>query len=460
MKDLTRDSITLHILTMAAPAVITMLVQVAHQIITLYFVSKLGADAVAGVTAAGNAGFAIGAATQILNVGTVALVAFSAGRKDTADIGVLLNQSLSLAAISAVVVMMLLCAFAPAYMATLSSDVAVIDAGSRFLRWASPGLALLLPLTSLFAALRGLGVVRGPMLIFTFTIVLDAAFAVVLIPGRGFIPALGIEGAALASTLSVVIGFIAMLGYFRRAEPDIFIHRKLLFPRLKIWRRIFAVGSPAAAELVLMFLSISVIYLVIRNQGASVQAGFGIGYRVLQVLLLPGLAVSLAAAPIAGQNFGAGNAARVREVFRTTAILSSLILLATTIAALWQPEVLLRLFDVDGASKGTAMLFVQIMSWTLVAQGLVYTCAFLFQALGNTMPALMSATVRFVVFAVPALWLSQQLGFHSNQVWYLLTASTAVQAVASLWLLQVEFKRKLPPLAAHKPLVASPRESK
>ena len=458
VKDLTRDSITLHILTMAAPAAITMLVQVAHQIITLYFVSKIGADAVAGVSAAGTAGFVVAAAAQILNVGTVALVAHSAGRKDSQSIGVLLNQSLGLAAVCAVAVACILCALAPLYMAILSGENAVVDAGVRFLWWVSPGFALLFPMTVLSATFRGMGVVRTPMLIFTFTVILDAAFALVLIPGRGFVPAFGVAGAGIATTLSLAIGLVMMLACFRRAEPGIAIQRKLISPRPDVWRRIFAVGSPAAAEVVLMFLSISVVYFVIRNQGATVQAGFGIGYRVLQVLLLPGLAVTLAAGPIAGQNFGAGDSARVREVFRTTAILGALVMLVTTLWVQWQPAALLRIFEADSASAETAKHFLQILSWTLVAQGLVFTCAFMFQALGNTLPALLSAIARFIVFAVPALWLSQQPGFRAEQVWYLWTASIAVQAMASLWLLRVEFKRRLPPVDENR-AVATGEES-
>lgn len=87
------------------------------------------------------------------------------------------------------------------------------------------------------------------------------------------------------------------------------------------------------------------------------------------------------------------------------------------------------------------------MSWTFVAQGLVYTCANMFQGLGNTVPSLISATARFVVFAAPAAWASQQAGFQINQIWYLLATSVAVQAALSLWLLRVEFRRKLPMLS-------------
>lgn len=443
VKDLTRDSITLHILTMAVPAAITMLVQAAHQIVTLYFVSGIGADAIAAVSSAGNAGFVVGALAQILNVGTAALVAHSAGRKDSQEIRVLLNQAFGLGLVCALALVVAICAVAPFYMATLSADAAVVEMGVKFLWWVSPGFAVMFPLTVLNAALRGIGIVTAPMFIFTFTIVLDAVFAAILIPGRGFIPALGIEGAGLASTLSMAIGLILMHAYFRRTEPGIALRRTLWTPRFATWRRILEVGLPAAAELILMFLSMSVVYLVIRDEGVTAQAGFGIGFRILQLLLLPGLAVSFAATPIAGQNFGAQNYSRVREVYRTTAILSAVVMLVVTAAVQWQPEALIRVFDSDRASAATAALFLGVMSWTLVAQGLVYTCAFMFQALGNTVPALLSAVARFIIFTLPALWLSRQSGFDAQQVWYLLSASIAVQAVASLWLLQVEFNRKL-----------------
>lgn len=128
----------------------------------------------------------------------------------------------------------------------------------------------------------------------------------VLIPGLGFIPALGVEGAGLATTLSFGIGAILMLAYCRRTEPDLAIQRKLWAPRLAVWRRIFAIGLPAAAELTLLFLMLSVVYVVIRNAGASAQAGFATGFRILSLLVLPGLAISLAAAPIAGQIMARG----------------------------------------------------------------------------------------------------------------------------------------------------------
>lgn len=427
---------------------VIMLVSVAHQLITLYFISDIGAHAIAGVSTAGNVGYIVSALGQVLNVGISALVAQSAGRKDFRDISVLHNQSLVLACVSGLSIVFLLFLFTPLYMRALTTDDAVVQAGVEFIWWASPGFGLLFFVMTINATLRGLGLTVAPMAIGVLIIIGDAVFAFLLIPGHAFIPAFGLAGAGAASTLSIAVGLVVLWIYFHRTEPNVITSRSLQQPRRDVWRRIFDIGLPAGAELVLMFLSIAVIYAVIRDQGAQTQAGFGIGFRVLQTVLLPAVAIAFTAGPLTGQNFGAQNTARVREVFRTTATIVIVVTLVTSALVQWQTRVLLSPFDADAATLDTATLFLELMSWTFVAQGLVYTCGFMFQGLGNTRPALVSAATRFVVFSVPAVLLSQRADFRADQVWYLLTASVAVQALVSLWLLQVEFKRKLRP-ASH-----------
>src|SRR5438105_15365226 len=92
MKDLTQGSIASHILTMAPPIFAGMIMMMLCGLIDLYFVSGLGEAAVAGVAAAGNAGFLINALMQVLNVGTVALIAHAVGRKDQADANLVFNH--------------------------------------------------------------------------------------------------------------------------------------------------------------------------------------------------------------------------------------------------------------------------------------------------------------------------------------------------------------------------------
>lgn len=432
---------------MAVPVAVSMLAQIAYQLINLYFVNRISVEATAGVNAAGNAVFLVTALAQVLSTGTAVLIAHGAGGRDWADANLVFNQSVTLSLVCAAITLTVVFLLMRPYMATVSSDAAIVDAGITLIIWVSPGYALLFPMMALSATLRGAGVVQPSVLIFTLTVIINAALAPVLIAGWGVGPALGVRGAGLATSLSIAVGVTLMAAYFRYSQRHMALTWPLLYPRLEQWRRILAIGLPAGAEFVLMFLSAGVVYFAIRNLGASAQAGFGIGSRILQAILLPGLSIAFVAAPIAGQNFGAKNMQRVREVFWTAASAGTVVMLATTALVQLQPRALLGFFDADARTAETAGLFLQLMSWTFVAQGLVYTCTYMFQGLGNTVPSLISAAARFIVFATAAAWLSQRPDFHIDQIWCLLTASVAMQAILSLWLLRVEFSRKLQPLA-------------
>ena len=151
-------------------------------------------------------------------------------------------------------------------------------------------------------------------------------------------------------------------------------------------------------------------------------------------------------APIVGQNFGAGNGERVRETFVKAAVIATAVMIGFTILAQWKAGLLLAGFSEDRETMAVAVLFLQMVSLNLVAQGLIFTCYSMFQGLGNTKPVLLSSGTRLLTYAVPAIWLSTRPGFAIEHVWYLSIATTTLQAGLSLWLLRREFRKRLTPL--------------
>ncbi|MBA2742769.1 MAG: MATE family efflux transporter, partial [Chthoniobacterales bacterium] len=87
--------------------------------------------------------------------------------------------------------------------------------------------------------------------------------------------------------------------------------------------------------------------------------------------------------------------------------------------------------------------YLTIVSLNFLASGIAFSSSSVFQGIGNTIPPLLSTASRLVLFALPALWISRQAGFHIQQVWYLSVASQLVQAVLVLALLRRELGRKL-----------------
>jgi Na+-driven multidrug efflux pump len=280
------------------------------------------------------------------------------------------------------------------------------------------------------------------MLVQIVTVVMNIVLAPVLIAGWGTGKPLGVAGAGLASSLAIAVAVALMFVYFLRLEHYVGFRRDLLRARGDVLARMLRIGVPPGAEFALMFLFTAVVYYVIRDFGSSAQAGYGIGSRVMQSIFLPAMAVAFSAAPLAGQNMGAGQPQRVRDTFRWAALMGSGLMALITLACQWRPEWLVQGFTNEAGVLMVATDFLRTISWNFVASGLIFTCSGMFQALGNTVPSLVSSASRLVTFAVPALWLAQRPGFQLRHVWVLSVITMTVQAGFTLWLLRRELRRR------------------
>lgn len=450
MKDLTRGPITRHLIAMAVPIFAGMVFQTLYFLVDLYFVAGLGDQALAGVGSAGNVTMVIIALTQMLGVGTVALVAHAAGRKDQPEANLIFNQSVLLSAILGLLTLFAGYGLTNMYVRSLAADEATAAAGITYLHWYLPGLALQFALVAMGSALRGTGIVKPTMMVQVLTVVLNIVFAPIFIAGWVTHHPFGAAGAGFASTLSIAIGVLFLWFYFAKLEHFVALNPKQWAPHLRTWKRILNIGLPAGGEMLMIFVIVAIIYWAIREFGPATQAGFGIAQRLMQALFVPVMAVAFAAAPVAGQNFGAGKPDRVKETFRAAAWISSTLMLIDTALCLWQADSLVRLFTADPTVIEVGDTYLRIISWNFVAVGLVFTCSSLFQALGNSWPSLISSGSRMVTYVIPVIWLGTQGHFELRHLWYLSVVTVSLQAVLSLILLQQQFRQRLAPVSLGK----------
>ena len=442
MRDLTQGPVHAHLLRLAAPIAIGMMFQTLYVLVDLYFVAKIGDAAIAGVATAGNVQFVIMALSQVLGVGTMALIAQAVGRKDRDDANLVFNQSLVLAAICALATLAVGYSVAEAYVGTLAADEATREAGRTYLHGFLPGMALQFALIAMGSALRGTGLAKPGMIVQVLTVVLNALLAPILTAGWLTHRPFGVAGAAWATSISVAAGVAMISYYFLKLEKYVVFDRASMKPQPATWKRILRIGLPPGGEFAIMFVYIGLVYWLIRPFGAHAQAGFGVGSRVMQSIFLPAMAVAFAVAPMAGQNFGAGLLHRVRDTFRHAALIGSAMMFVLTLLCQWRPDVLIRFFTNDAQVIEVGVQFLRIISWNFVAQGIIFACSGMFQALGNTLPALYSSATRLVLVALPALWLSSRPGFELKQLWYLSVATVTCQALLSLWLLRRELDKR------------------
>jgi putative MATE family efflux protein len=295
----------------------------------------------------------------------------------------------------------------------------------------------------MFATLRATGMMKPTMIIQVISVFVNIVLAPVLIVGWGTGKPMGPAGAGLASSIAMLVGVVLSVYYFVKHEKYVAMHRDQMEVNWPVWGRLMIIGLPVGLEFFLMSLVMAVIYWVIRDFGASAQAGFGVGQGIMRIIMLPAMAVAFASAPIAGQNFGARKPERVRETFNWTVSFSVVIMLLLTIVCQFESDTLMRIFTNEAAVVAVGAHMLIIISWNFAANGIIFSCSSMFQALGNTWPTIGSSAVRLVIFIVPTLYLSTLPGFQLVHVWYVSLASMFVQAVVSFVLLRREFGRKL-----------------
>ena len=443
MKDLTQGSVVKHLVQMASFLAVSMVVQTLYLLADLYWVGRLGKEAIAAVGVAGNLTMIILALTQMLGVGTTALISQATGRKEQARAELIFNQSWIMSLVVAFLLGVVGFAVRDFYSESLTANAATASLAKSYLVWFIPGMLLQFPLVALGSALRATGIVKPAVGLQVLSVVLNMILAPLLIFGLIGLPRLGVTGAALATFISILIADLLMILYFEKKYEYLRFRLNLWRPQVKVWWEMLRIGLPAGLEFVLLFIYIVMVYGIIRDFGPAAQAGFGIGARVMQALFLPVVALSFAVSPVVGQNFGGRLGDRVRHSVMAAIGLASAIMLLLALLAHYEPALLIKGFSRDPHVIAFGGDYLRIVALNFVAAGIVFSSSSVFQGLGNTMPPLFSSMTRLVLFALPAYWLSRRAGFEIRMVWYLSVGSQVFQACLNLFLLWRELKRKL-----------------
>jgi putative MATE family efflux protein len=443
MQDLTNGSVTRHLLKTTGFMLVTMVFQTLYFLVDLYWVGRLGKEAVAGVGIAGNLTFIVLAITQMLGVGITTLVSHAAGQKDHARALFIFNQSQVLSVVVGVAFFVAGMALRVPYVNALGADARTAALAASYLLWFIPAMALQFGMVAMGAALRGTGNFKPGMIVSTASVIMNIIVAPFLIFGWVTHRPFGVAGAAVSSLISIAIASLWLTMYFLPASSYLKFVRADWRPDFGVWRKMLGIGLPAGAEFALLAVYLFVVYVISRPFGSAAQAGFGIGMRIVQAGFMPVVALGFAVAPVAGQNVGARQPSRVRATFRSAAFMAAGVMVLLTLACRVAGDDMVRVFSADADVVAVGAEYLRIVSWTFAASGVIYVSSSMFQALGHTLPALFASLARIVLVAIPAFMLSRMPGFQLHWIWYLSVAALLVQLTITLLLLQREMQRRL-----------------
>jgi putative MATE family efflux protein len=443
MQDLTSGSLTSHLLKTTSFMLVSMIFQTLYILVDLFWVGRLGTDAIAAVGLAGNLSFIVVAITQVLSVGATTLISHASGRKDQDRAIFLFNQSQVLSMVVAIIFLAIAMLTRHQYAASQSASEGMRIATEQYLLWFIPAMALQFAMVAMGAALRGTGNFKPGMWVQTGTVIINIVLAPFLIFGWGPFAAWGVTGAAVSTFVAIVVGVIWISFYFIDSKAYLRFHFGHWKPQLRVWWDMLKIGLPAGAEFALMGVYMAVVYYITKPFGPPAQGGFTIGLRVVQSVFLPIVALGFSVAPVAGQNFAARKGDRVRSAFKTAASMAAVYMLLLAVAMYFGAAAVMRIFTTDAEAIAVGVEYLHIVVLTFVPAGITFVSSSMFQALGNTIPPLATSTLRILIAALPAVFLANLAGFHLTWIWYLGAVASLLQMTLNLVLLQREFRLKL-----------------
>lgn len=377
-QDLTRGGLRRGIALLAIPMMLEMAMESTFAVVDVFFVARLGAEAVAavGVTEAMLTivfSFAIG-----LAMAATAQVARRIGEGDREGAATSAAQALLLAvAVSAAIGALGLLA-APQLLALMGASEAMVAGGAGYTRWMLGGSATVVLLFVGNAIFRGAGdaalAMRALWLANGINIVLDPC----LIFGWGPFPALGLTGAAVATNIGRGCGVLYVLGRLAGGRGRVALAARHLRLDLAALGRTARIAAGGIGQYLVETASWVLLVRILAGFGSAALAGYTIAIRILVFTVLPAWGLSNAAATLVGQNLGAGRPRRAELAVWLTARYDLYFLGVVGIVMLVVPEPLVRLFSDDAAvvAMGAEALRWIAACYAPFAYGLVMVQAF------------------------------------------------------------------------------------
>jgi putative MATE family efflux protein len=382
--DYTRGSIGRAVLILAIPMVLEMVMESVFVVCDVYFVSRLGADAVAAVGLTESMLTIMYAIAIGLSIGATAMVARRIGEKDTdgaaraAVQAMLLGLGLSLAIGVAGALL------GPQLLSLMGASDAVLSIGSGYVRVMLGGNASILMLFLINAIFRGAGDPAIAMRSLWLANIINILLGPCLIFGPGPFPALGVTGAAIATTIGRSTGALYALSRLVRHQRSgegakrIHLHRHHLRLELPTMWRLARLSSSGMLQVFIGTSSWVGLVRILSTFGSAALAGYTIGMRVIVFALLPAWGLSNAAATMVGQALGAKKPERAERAVWTSARYNVYFLGSVGLVFLIFARTIVAIFTTDAEVARYAIDCLRIVScgFLFYAYGMVLTSSF------------------------------------------------------------------------------------
>src|SRR5688572_7961459 len=433
--DYTKIPLRRAVFLLAVPMVLELVLESTFAVVDIFFVGMLGSSAVATVGLTETLLFLVYAIGTGLAMAVTAVVARRVGEGEREAAAVTAVQAIWVAFIVSVPFALVGIVFAQDLLRLMGADAWTLENGYPYMQWALGSNAVIMLLFTINAIFRGAGDAAAAMRVLWVANALNIVLDPILIFGFGPVPALGVEGAAIATTIGRGAGVLMQLWIlFRGGEHLRVLRSQLVWNGAILWN-IVRTSLGGVGQMIVAMTSWIFLMRILAEIGSQAVAGATIAIRIMMFTMMPAWGMSNAAATLVGQNLGAKEPGRAEASVWRIGAYNMAYLLVVAVAFFAVPRELMGIFTADGEVIAIGAEWLRILSYSLFVYGWWMVSVQAFNGAGDTVTPTWINVVFFWLIQIPlSWWLATGLGWQQSGVFWGVFVSETSVGLFTLWL--------------------------
>ncbi|MFH1239865.1 MAG: MATE family efflux transporter [Candidatus Diapherotrites archaeon] len=408
-KNLTEGSIIKNLLILGWPIMLANVLQVAYQIVDMFWLGRLSTEAVASVSLSFPILFVLISLGMGMTMAGTILVAQYRGRNDIKNIDYVSAQTLQIMVFITAVLSVIGYFSAEAIVKLMGVEQSVLGPAISYLQISSIGFVFLGIYFVFQSLLRGVGDVKTPLYVVLATVIMNILLDPIFIFGFDFIPAMGVSGAALATILTQGVGALIGISVLMSGNYGIHIKKENFGMDFALMKKILFLGLPMSVEHTSRSLGMAIVMFLVAGFGTVAVAAFGISTRVFSIVFIPALGLSIANTAMVGQHFGAGKIERAEKIGKITVALSFGMLALAGLLCFIFSEAIAEFFIPGNLEViKTSAEFIRIFSLSFGFIGIQLGFMGTFRGAGDTVLAMLLAICYLWILELPIAFILSQ----------------------------------------------------
>ncbi len=441
--DLLKDNIPKLVRKLAVPAMVGTLFQTLYNVVDTFFAGKISPEALSALSKSFPIYFIIIATSIGVTVAGTSLIGNSIGEKDNKKTLNYFSHIIYYGILISIFITFLGLYFSEQVFFLMGSTQEVASLGLEYTNIIYSGSFLFILVVSLNSLLHAEGDTKTYRNVLVLSFLLNVILNPILIFGFLFIPAFGVKGIGIATIISQLVSFLIILSKVLKNERVRNISSEYLVPKFLFFKNIFFQSMPISVSICGYALAAAIIFTYVGQSGEYAVAGYGVGTRIEQVVLLPILGINTAIISIIAQNYGANNLIRIKETYFTAIKYAFIIMITAGTLVFLSASVITSFFSNDPEVIEYGKRYLKISAFVLPAYPVFFLSNGFFMALKKSENAMISNFFRNVLNPIAVFYIAKYINASFETFFWLWVGINWFFSISYFFIIIYYFKLKL-----------------